>query len=111
MKLKIKRKVFMQKVPNVSSSVSIALTVLLLSRTHEDCRSCPDRRPEGRLRGREREVAGSGVGLQELTAESIHCRIFTQSVGAGGDVGLWVVEAVTGGEGRLLQEITAVPQM
>lgn len=53
-------------------------------------------------------IAGSGVGLQELTGEAVHRRVSAQGVGAGADVGLRVDTAMTGGEWRLLQEITAV---
>ena len=54
------------------------------------------------------QAAGSGVGLKELAVETVHCWVFAQSVGAGGDVGLGVGVAVAGSEGSLLQEITAV---
>lgn len=49
------------------------------------------------------QAAGSVIGIQELTVQFVHCRIFAHSVNAGGDVGLWVDETATGGERRLLE--------
>ena len=53
-------------------------------------------------------AAGSGVGHQELTLETVHRRVFAQHVGAGGDERIWIDVVVAGGEGSLVQEITAV---
>lgn len=57
--------------------------------------------------GEELQAAGSDVVLQELALEAVHVGISGQGVCAGGDVGLWVDAA--GGEGRLLQQVTAAP--
>ncbi len=57
------------------------------------------------------QAAGSTVGLQELTVETVHRRVSAQRVIAGGDVRLRVDVAVTGSERRLLQEITAVVEI
>ena len=54
------------------------------------------------------QAAGPGVSLQELAVETVHCWVFAQSVGAGGDEGLGVGVVVAEGEGILLQELTAV---
>lgn len=54
------------------------------------------------------QAAGFDVGLQELALETVHRRVFAQSVGAGFDVGIRLDGAVAGVEGSLLQEITPV---
>lgn len=68
-----------------------------------------DLRPPALQRVAGLEVAGFDVSLQELAVtEAVHGRICAQSVDAGADEGIWVGEVVAGGEGRLIQEFTAV---